>query len=235
MEIITILIASAIIIIILAPILRFSKNNVMKIKQIGEDKELNKITNLLPENEQICREILKMLNNENVKIKQSSENSQASFYIVATNSILIANIKNTFTRIQTIAHECIHSTQDKRLLWFNFIFSNIYLFYFAIITILTIVNVITAPNIYAIILVMMSIMLYFVRSYIETDAMTRARFLARDYLENKTDLIKQSDIDLIIENYDKINDIGIKIYNYKLLFDYLTKIMIYCIIAAIKI
>ena len=235
MEIITILIASAIIIIILAPILRFSKNNVMKIKQIGEDKELNKITNLLPENEQICREILKMLNNENVKIKQSSENSQASFYIVATNSILIANIKNTFTRIQTIAHECIHSTQDKRLLWFNFIFSNIYLFYFAIITILTIFNVITAPNIYAIILVMMSIMLYFVRSYIETDAMTRARFLARDYLENKTDLIKQSDIDLIIENYDKINDIGIKIYNYKLLFDYLTKIMIYCIIAAIKI
>lgn len=235
MEIITILIASAIIIIILAPILRFSKKNVMKIKQIGEDKELNKITNLLPENEQICREILKMLNNENVKIKQSSENSQASFYIVATNSILIANIKNTFTRIQTIAHECIHSTQDKRLLWFNFIFSNIYLFYFAIITILTIFNVITAPNIYAIILVMMSIMLYFVRSYIETDAMTRARFLARDYLENKTDLIKQSDIDLIIENYDKINDIGIKIYNYKLLFDYLTKIMIYCIIAAIKI
>lgn len=235
MEIITILIASAIIIIILAPILRFSKKNVMKIKQIGEDKELNKITNLLPENEQICREILKMLNNENVKIKQSSENSQASFYIVATNSILIANIKNTFTRIQTIAHECIHSTQDKRLLWFNFIFSNIYLFYFAIITILTIFNVITAPNIYAIILVMMSIMLYFVRSYIETDAMTRARFLARDYLENKTDLIKQSDIDLIIENYDKINDIGIKIYNYKLLFDYLTKIIIYCIIAAIKI
>lgn len=235
MEIITILIASAIIIIILAPILRFSKKNVMKIKQIGEDKELNKITNLLPENEQICREILKMLNNENVKIKQSSENSQASFYIVATNSILIANIKNTFTRIQTIAHECIHSTQDKRLLWFNFIFSNIYLFYFAIITILTIFNVITAPNIYAIILVMMSIMLYFVRSYIETDAMTRARFLARDYLENKTDLIMQSDIDLIIENYDKINDIGIKIYDYKLLFDYLTKIIIYCIIAAIKI
>ncbi len=235
MEIITILITSVSIIIILALVLRFNKKNIMQIKQIAADKELNEITNSLPENKEICKEILKILNNENVKIKESSANSQASFYIVATNSILIANIKNTFTRIQTIAHECLHSTQDKRLLWFNFIFSNIYLLYFAITTILTAFNIITAPNIFAIILVMMSMLLYFVRSYIETDAMTRARFLAKDYLENNKNLIKQSEIDLIVENYDIINDMGIKMYNYKLLFDYLVKIIVYCIIALIKI
>jgi len=233
MELITILLMSIIILIILAIILKVNFKNFSLIKQIGQDKNLNDITNALPENRQICEEILKMLNNQNVKIKESSENSQSSFYIVATNSILIANIKNTFTRVQTIAHECLHSTQDKRLLWFNFIFSNIYLLYFAVTTILTLFNIIKLPNIFAIILIMMSILLYFVRSYIETDAMTRARFLAKDYLENKKDLISQDDIDLIIENYDKINDIGIKMYNFKLLFDCLVKIVLYCGVALI--
>ena len=38
----------------------------------------------------------------------------ASLYIVATNTILISNIKDTFTRVQTIAHECLHSIQNKK-------------------------------------------------------------------------------------------------------------------------
>lgn len=233
MELITILITAISVIIILAVLVRFSKNNLMKIKQIGEDKKLNEITNVLPENKQICKEILKMLNNENVKIKESSENTKSSFFIIATNSILIADIKNTFTRVQTIAHECIHSIQDKRLLWFNFIFSNIYLLYFAIIVVLSLFNIITVPNVFAIILIMMSILLYFIRSYIETDAMTKARFLSKDYLEKYANVMKQSDIDLIIDNYDKINEHGIKLYNFKLLFDYLLKVIIYCVIALI--
>ena len=233
MELITILITAISVIIILAVLVRFSKNNLMKIKQIGEDQKLNEITNVLPENKQICKEILKMLNNENVKIKESSENTKSSFFIIATNSILIADIKNTFTRVQTIAHECIHSIQDKRLLWFNFIFSNIYLLYFAIIVVLSLFNIITVPNVFAIILIMMSILLYFIRSYIETDAMTKARFLSKDYLEKYANVMKQSDIDLIIDNYDKINEHGIKLYNFKLLFDYLLKVIIYCVIALI--
>ena len=233
MEIITILVMSVVILIILTIILKVNRKNFLIIKQIGEDQKLNEITNALPENKEICKDILKMLNNENVKIKESNENSQASFYIVATNSILIANIKNTFTRVQTIAHECLHSTQDKRLLWFNFIFSNIYLLYFAVTTILTLFNVIKAPNIFAIILIMMSILMYFVRSYIETDAMTRAKYLAKDYLENNSEIINQADINLIVENYDKINNIGIKFYNFKLLFDYMIKIILYCGVALI--
>ena len=35
----------------------------------------------------------------------------------------IANINKTCTRIQTIAHECVHSIQNRKLLMFNFIFS----------------------------------------------------------------------------------------------------------------
>ena len=228
-----ILIMSIIILIVLVVILKFNKTNIQEIKRIGNDKYLNEITNLLPENEEICKEILKMLNNENVKIKTSNEGSQASLYIVATNSIFIANIKNTFTRVQTIAHECIHSIQDKTLLWFNYIFSNIYIIYFAIITIFTLFKVIKTPGIFATTLVMMSILLYFVRSYLETDAMTRAKYLAKEYMEQKEERITKEKIKIVIDNYEKLNTIGIKFYNLNLITSYFSKIIIYCIVALI--
>ena len=158
--------------------------------------------------------------NKNVKIKHGADDSKTSLYIVATNSIVIANIKETFTRIQTIAHECIHSIQDKRLLWFNFIFSNIYLLYFLIATALTFFNKIPFPNILAIILVTMSAILYIVRSYLETDAMTRARYVAKEYMETKSDLISKENIEIIVNNYDRINENGVKLYNFNLLFGY---------------
>ena len=231
MELIILLIMSFVVLIVLALLFKFNVENIRKIEQIAHNKELNEITNSLPENEQICKEILKMLKKENVKIKVGNENSQSSLYIVATNSILIANINNTFTRVQTIAHECIHSVQDKRLLWFNFIFSNIYLLYFAIITFLALFNKLPEVNNFAIILVMMSMLLYSVRSYIEHDAMIKARFLAKDYMEKDENLISKSDIDVVVEHYDKLNDIGVKFYNLKLLFDYLVKVIAFCIVA----
>ncbi len=231
MELIIIIAMSVSIFVILAILFRFNMKNLKLIKKIGESTELNEITNKLPENEQICKEILAKLHNENVKVKVGNENSQASLYIVATNSILIANIKNTFTRVQTIAHECIHSVQDKRLLWFNFVFSNIYLLYFGIITVLALLNKLSEVNVFAIILLMMSITLYFVRSYLETDAMLRARFLAKEYMEQNKDLICEEDIRTVVENYDRLNKIGVKFYNLKLMFDYLSKVIIFCLVA----
>lgn len=233
MEIITILISSIVVLILCAVLFKVSIKNLKTIKTIGEDKELNEITNVLPENEQICKEILCMLGNDKVKIKQGAQDSKTSLYVVATNSIIIANIKNTFTRIQTIAHECIHSIQDKRLLWFNFIFSNIYLIYFAIITVLALFNKLPFTNIFAIVLVIMSAILYIVRSYIEADAMLRARHVAKEYMETKQDLISKENIDVVVKNYDLINDKGVKLYNFTLLFGYISKIIIYCIVAMV--
>ena len=233
MEIISILIISIIILIILAILLKNNLKNIKLIKQIGEDKALNELTNVLPENEEICKEMLAILKNENVKIKTGSEKTQASLYIVASNSILIANIKNTFTRVQTIAHECLHSIQNKKLLWFNFIFSNIYILYFLVTTILTLFNKVKYPNVFVIILVMISMLLFFVRSYLETDAMTKARFLAKEYMENKKDMICEENINVVVENYDKINNIGIVMTNFSLFASYLVKVIIYCVVAMI--
>ena len=233
MELITILVVSIAVLVILAVLLKFNIKNIKLIRQIGKNSQLNEITNALPENEEVCKQILKMLKNENVNIKVGNDNSQTSLYVVATDSIFIANIKNTFTRVQTIAHECIHSVQDKRLLWFNFIFSNVYLLYFALITIIALFNRLPVTNVFAIVLIMMSMLLYFVRSYLETDAMTKARFLAKEYMETKSDIISQEKINAVVENYDKLNEVGIKFYNFKLLFDYLIKVIVFCIVALI--
>ena len=97
---------------------------------------MQKITDKFPQNIDIAKEMLEMLNNKNVNIEEATD-TKTSLYIVATNKILIANLKDNYGRIQTIAHECIHSVQDKTLLMFNFIFSNFYIFYFIIAIILT--------------------------------------------------------------------------------------------------
>jgi len=230
-DLIVLVITSVCILVIISIILRFNLKNIKLIKKIGENKDLNDITNGLPENEQICKEMLKMLHNEEVKVKTGNSNSQASLYIIATNSIIIANIKNTFTRVQTIAHECIHSIQDKRIQWFNFVFSNIYLIYFGIITIIALFNKLLYTNIFAIILVMMSIIHYFVRSYLETDAMIKARYLAKEYMEQNRELIDEENIDIVVKNYDKLNEMGVKYYNMKIMYDCFSKVIIFCLVA----
>ena len=125
MEYFIIIIICIIFLLILKFAWQIKLKEIKKVKEIGYDKELNEITNKLPENKEICESILKKLGNEKVEIKEEKE-SKSSFYFVLTNSILIANIKDTFTRVQTIAHECLHSIQNRRTLLFNFVFSNLY-------------------------------------------------------------------------------------------------------------
>ena len=198
--------------------------DIKKLKEIGYSKELNKITNKLPENKEICKTILKKLNNETVNIKES-ENNTASFYLVLNNTILIANIKNTFTRVQTIAHECLHSVQNKRTLLFNFIYSNIYFIYFVVICILSILGIEKQGMLHIFILTMLGIIYYAIRSYLEMDAMTKARPLAKEYMEEEGSLSKEEQ-KTILENYDKINEIGIKMTNYRLIISITIKIIV---------
>ncbi len=205
--------------------------NIKKVKQIGENKELNELTNAFPENIDICKSILNKLGNTNVNIKEDNE-SKTSLYVVVGNTITIANIRNTYTRIQTVAHECIHSIQNKKMLWFNFIYTNIYLLYFVLISILTLTKLITKPDIFLYILIIMAIVHYFIRSMLETDAMTRARYVAKEYLE-ENNVCKKDEIDKIITAYDNLNDIGIKLVNFEILAKNFIKIIIYCVICIV--
>lgn len=106
-----------IVIIILKIIFRI---NIKKAKVLQENEQLEKITNRFPRNIYIAKEILKMLDNKKVKIEEAKD-TKTSLYIAITDKIIIADMKNNYARIQTIAHECAHSVQDRRILLSNFI------------------------------------------------------------------------------------------------------------------
>ena len=202
-------------------------SDIKKMKTIGYDKELNEITNKLPENKEICQYILKKLNNEKVKIKESEDKeNKTSLYIVISDSILIANINDTFTRVQTMAHECLHSIQNRRTLIFNFIYSNIYFIYFLCICILSLLRLNEYGMLHLFILTILGGIYYAIRSYLEMDAMTKARPLAKEYVEEQGTLTEEEK-NRVLDNYDVINDIGIKMTNYILIMNCTIKIIIY--------
>ena len=196
--------------VILATIV--SLKNIFKLdfkeaKKLDENKELEKLTDRFPENIQIAQEMLEMLNNKNVKIEEM-KNTSTSLYIAITNKIQIADMKNNYARIQTIAHECIHSVQDRRLLIFNFIFSNFIMLYWIIITILTITNKIQNIEPQMFIMLLFITIKIVVRGYLETDAMTKSTFLAEKYIKQKN-ILKEEQIENLLTEYKKINKIGI--------------------------
>lgn len=209
--------------IILAFVYEF---NIKKLKNFAkaEEERLNRLCEKYPSNIEICKYILKKLNNEKVKVEED-KNQKTCLYIALTNKIIIADVKKSYTRIQTIAHECIHSVQDRKILIFNFIFSNIYLIYFALNIILGVLKKIPNKNIGLFIMVFFSYIYYFVRSYLENDAMIKAKFLAKEYME-EIKISSKAEIDTIIESYDKLNNMGIKMTNFELLFGTIVKVII---------
>ena len=202
--------------------------DIKTLKEVGYDSSFSEITNKLPENQEICKAILKKLKNEQVTIKEE-ENNTASLYIAINNTIMIANIKNTFSRVQTIAHECLHSIQNRRILLFNFFFSNIYFLYFFAICILKILKILNFSMLHIFILIIFGFIYYAIRSYLEIDAMTKAEFLAKEYMEEEKRL-SQEEIAIIAEKNKQVTEIGIKLTNYQLILNCFLKIVIFAVI-----
>mgnify|MGYP000578650480 FL=1 len=207
------------------------KINIKKMKEKKENKELEEITDKFPQNVEVAKTMLEMLDNNSVKIEEA-KNTETSLYIAVTNKISIADMKKNYARIQTIAHECIHSCQDRRLLLFNFIFSNINIIYFIIISILTILKVISNQNLQIEILMLFTLIEFSVRSFLEIDAMTKAKYLAKEYME-KIKLCTEEGKNKLLKEYGDINKIGIPFVIDNLLTTALIRVLIYCIISII--
>ena len=233
MEIIIIII-SIITIILLKIGLNVRIKDIKKVKEIGYDKDLNAIANKFPENKEICEEILKKLNNKDVKIEENKE-TKTSLYIVLTNKIIIANIKDTFTRIQTIAHECLHSVQNRKILLFNFIYSNFYFIYFIISVLLILFNI-GESLILIQIFIYLTIIYLIIRCYLENEAMSKAVYVAKEYIqeqEKNNENITKEDVNLLLEKFDVLNKIGIPFTNFLLVANCFCKIIILCLIILI--
>lgn len=207
------------------------KINFKKAKELENNDSMQKITDKFPENIEIAKEMLEMLENKEVTIEQAKD-TKTSLYIAVTNKISIADLKDNYGRIQTIAHECMHSVQDRTLLMFNFIYSNISILYFIIITILSICNVVKNNMLQIFILLLFAFIQFAVRAYLEIDAMTKSKYLAKEYMDRKNICTKQETEELIKE-YDKINKIGIPFIVDNLATNAFARICIYIIITII--
>jgi hypothetical protein len=213
-------------------VLKYVFDYKMKVlKHIGDDEELDNLAKAYPSNIEMCKEYLKKLNNEKVKIEED-EGAEASLYIAVTDKILIANIQKSYTRIQTIAHECLHSIQSRKLLIFNFIFSNIYFIYFIAICILLVLKMLPYKMMFLAIFLILSMIYYTVRVFLENDAMIKARYLAKEYMEEKKVSSKQ-EIEKLVAGFDKINTVGIKCINYHFFMQIMVKTFIFVILCLI--
>ncbi len=229
MEFIIIAIIAVILSVILGILFGY---NLKKVKKITENKELDEKIKKYPNNIEICKSFLKKLNNEKVKVEENGDN-EASLYIAVTNKILIANISNTYTRIQTIAHECLHSVQNRKILMFNFIFSNIYILYYITICGLAIFKILQNKLVFLSIYLLLSLVYYMVRIYLENDAMINAKYLAKEYME-EIKISSKEEINKIVKEFGKINDIGIRCVNYKFFLNIIVKLLIFLGICIVR-
>lgn len=203
------------------------------IKKFETDEELEKIVEKLPDNEQLAKIYLQKLNNNTVKIdKWNDEKIKTSVYNAMTNTITIGKIDKMYTRIQTVAHECLHSVQPKRILKFNFWFSNINILYFIVLLILTLFRIIEETNIQIFILLMLGIIQYSIKSYLEQDAMTKAKYLVNEYFDTNND-IENTEKEKLLKKYEELNEKAIPFVSYSLIFRELLKILLYLIIVII--
>ena len=227
MELIIIIVAITAIIVIYS----MMNMKIKELKAIALNKELNEIAKKLPTNKEICEQILKKLGNNTTKIEEN-ENSEATLYIAIQDKITIGNTHESFTRIQIVAHECLHSIQDKKMLIFNFIFSNIYLPFFIIICILTICKKLSNEIMYSNIFLILSFIYYVIRVFLENDAMIKAQFLAREYMQ-ESKYIDNYEIDKIYHGFEELNKGCIKGTNCSLFIGIMIKLVIFNVLALI--
>lgn len=207
------------------------KFNMKELENIANNEELNQIANKYPTNTEICKKILKKLNNQNVKIEESPE-SESTLYMAISNKIIIGNTHNSFTRIQTMAHEALHSIQDRKLLLFNFIYSNIYLLYFIVISVLVILKKLPNTLLFTNILLILSFIYYVVRVYLENDAMIKAEYVAKEYMEEENISTKE-ELNKVVEGFKMLNKDCIKGTNLSLFINILLKVIIFNVLALI--
>lgn len=223
-----VLIISIFVIVVISILMNTSTK---KLKEIAEDKELNQIVEKYPTNKEICRTMLKKIKNEKVKIEEN-ETSESTMYIAVQDKILIGNTHKSFTRIQTMAHECLHSIQDRKLLIANFICSNIYLLYFVIMVILLIFRIIQNEMLFLNIFLIISFTYYVVKIYLENDAMIKAEYLAKEYLEEQKITTKEEN-ERLVEGFRRLNKDCIKSTNCNIFISIIIKVIIFSALSLI--
>lgn len=151
--------------------------------------------------QEICRDILNIIGNDDVKIEVEA-NEKSSMYVFLNNTIYISNKekkskdkeKKEKSRLLVIAHECRHSVQYKGIQWLNFAFSNIEIILFALLVIAELFFKLNGIMCYTYLSV--AILSIIVRMGLELDAVIHSVKIVAKYL-TKNDVKKQDIVDVV--------------------------------------
>ena len=164
-------------------------------KNINMPKELLYEVNISDNNISICEEMLKIIKNGHTKVEYNKdEKSNLSYYNHIKDAIILKVNNSGSSRIVQIAHECIHTIQNKRFLKANKFFPDLQIIYFLISLIYISLN---RANPLLLVSVQILILLgtLFVKVVIEGDASYRSIELAKKYLAGK---VKKEEVELYI-------------------------------------
>ena len=229
---ISIILAGVITLILLKIFLNvdFKKLKKLNIESNGNLSDItDKISKINQEN--MCKDILKELDCKDVKVNVAPEYNSC-LYTIFNNTITIGKFKEEYMKPQTIAHECIHASQNKITLWANFIFTNIYLLFWIVISVLALLNKLPNTGVFIIAFIFASLIQYIIRYSLENEAMLKAKFIAKEYIEENKTLNKEEE-QLLLNEYDRVNKLGIPFMNYYQISMNIIKIMILAFICLI--
>lgn len=156
-------------------------------KNLKLSEEMIPSLNIDLDNITICRQMLKIIKNNHTNVEYNKDKTSNLSYYNHKKDVIILKSKNTgSSRIVQIAHECIHTTQNKEFLIANKIFSNLQLIYLFI-SLIYIIN--NEVNELLIITIQLLILLgtIIVKMVIEGDASYRSIALVEKYLQEKVD------------------------------------------------
>lgn len=177
------------------------------IENVLSKKQLDGYTSNMPDNIQMCNQILADLDVNNVNVKLSEDKkTTTSFYNVFSKQIILCDnpsANKSFARVLYIAHECIHASQKQIQLKLNFILANINLFFCLAVIVLLWCNVIQESMYLPIlgIVLILNMFSFFARNAIESSAVYMSIIKARNYLEKYIELQK---VEMIEKEYETI-------------------------------
>jgi len=157
-------------------------------EELFYDESISPVVKEIGDNEKIAINILKYVGNDTTKVEKNQDGKiKASFYNGNTDKITIKDTDDLedCSRVVHIAHECIHSIQEKRLVKIHFLLSNIQILYFLGIFIYFFYNRDIDLRL-SLLLVQVGIFIatFFIKIVLESDATYRGPELAFRYLEN---------------------------------------------------
>ncbi len=179
---------------------------------MNKDNVLN-VINKLPSNLEVCNSILKKLNNNSTKIIEMSA-IKGNYYSFINDTIYISNVSKNASdenRVIVIAHECIHSIQNKVVQLANTVISNLYLMLLLVTIILLFFKI-------DIIFILFPVMLLniVVREYLELNAVTKSKDVFLDYIK---EYLSEEEIFNLDEYFSKEINKAKYLYFLKIIFD----------------